>query len=397
MSLFPSFFLASLLAFTAFRPAVAAPVTVTQLSGESTSGSISSLDGKRLLLENGTSIATEKIRTIAFGSAPSAGERKGTESLFLACGSLLQGSGALLTEEEKIVLQIGVSTPLALPIDAVRGIRFLPERKDSLFERNLAGKGDPNNDRVYVPQGAELRELSGLIESITETQITLDRNGSPVELSRGKVYGLLFATALEPNVEGFNARLRLTDGSMLRGKNAAVSGETFSMDIVQDVSVDLPLRSVANIRLQPPNLVYLSDLEPESAVAQPVLAPSREWQRDLNVLGGALQLGRQVFEKGVGMAAGTRLTYANPDQALIKFTAIAGIDSGRGKRGDCELVISGDGTELVRHRLKGGEDPVVINADIASSSSIVIHVEPGRDYDLSDHVNLCEAAFLKRK
>ena len=93
--------------------------------------------------------------------------------------------------------------------------------------------------------------------------------------------------------------------------------------------------------------------------------------------------------------AGTRIAFKNSD-AFVSFSATVGIDADRGNRGDCEVVVSGDGQELARHRLRGGEAAVAINVDVSGVSEIMLSAEPGADYDLSDHVNWCEASFLKR-
>jgi hypothetical protein len=393
----PSFphFLAGLafLSGVALLPLQAALVTVTNVTGEESDGDLISIERDDLVFGDGTKLALAEVRSIVLASG--GGSREGTETVFLSCGSVVHCAGVALTDAEEISFQIAGGTAASFPIDAVRGVRFLPERKDSLFERNLAGKGDHDSDRVYLPQGAELRELSGLLDGLSADQVVLDRSGSMVEIPRGKVYGVLFAAALEPGLDGLNAQLRSSDGSSLRGKISGLKDGVLSLEMVEDVTLLLPLRTIESIRLRPPNLVYVSDLEPESAVAQPVLAPAREWQRDRNVLGGSLQIGRQIFEKGIGIAGGSRITFANPG-VYTKLTALVGIDAGRGVRGDCEAVVLGDGQELARHRLRGGEKPLTLNVDVSSVSSIALHVEPGEDYDLSDHVNWCEAAFLKK-
>lgn len=390
---FPLFLVGIAFFFVAASALPAAPVTVTKLSGNELRSDLKTIDADNLVFADGTKLALSDVRAISLSSG--GGSRDGTESVFLSCGSTVHGTGVVLTEEEEVTFLTTGGSEASFPIDAVLGIRFLPERKDSLFERNLAGKGDPDHDRVYVPQGSELRELSGLVDTLSADQVSIDRSGALVEVPRAKVYGLLFAKALTPDLDGLNAQVLLSDGSTVRGKISGLKEGVLSLAMVEKSTLSLPLRAVQNIRLQPPNLVYISDLEPESAVVQPVVAPTREWRRDRNVLDGSLQLGRQVFEKGLGLAGGTRLTFANPDETYATLTALVGIDAGRGKRGDCEAIVLGDGQELVRKRLRGGEKPIALNVDVSSVSSVVLYVEPGEDYDLSDHVNWCEAAFIK--
>ena len=376
--------------------ATAAAVSILTVTGEEHSGTLVAIDAEQIHLSSGdskTELATPDVRSIRFASSTAA--PAGAESLILACGTVLSGEAIELTDNEDIAIKLALGGNAAFPIDAVRGIRLQPKRNDSLFERGLTGEGDPENDRVYVPQGPELRELSGILDSMTTSEVVLDRDGVPVELARDKVHGILFANAIEPNLDGLNAVITVAGGSRIRCSITGFSSDSLQLQMVEGVELALRASHVESIRLQPPNLVYVSDLEPEAAVVQPLLAPQREWQRDLSVAGTPLQLGSRTFEKGLGTAAGTELTYQNTDQ-FAKFTALVGIDPARGKRGDCEVVVSADGRELERHRIKGGGEPVSLHVDVASASTIVLSVEPGEDYDLSDHVNWCDAAFLKK-
>lgn len=395
-AVFPRLFAGAVVAIVSFYTvpsSTAVEVSISTLDGSEVKADLTGISEGKAALSDGSSIAVDQIRNLRFSTGAS--RQKGAEMVFLACGSQLGGSSVHLTEDEDIAIQLASGSALAFPIDAVRGVRLLPERKESLFERNLRVKGDPENDRIYVPQGTELRELTGVIEEFLENNVSLDRDGAPVSLTRDKVYGILFANAVESSTEDLNAVVRTRDGSTLRGKIQGFADNVLQLQMIEATIVNLPANQIETIKVQPPNLIYASDLTPTSSVMQPVLAPARDWQRDKSVSGTPLQLGSRTFEKGIGMAGGTQMTFTNTG-SYSTFSALAGIDALRGNRGDCEAIVTGDGQELVRHRLRGGEPPVAINIDVSGSSEIVLSVEPGNDYDLSDHVNWCEAAFLKK-
>ena len=377
----------------AAQQARALEVSIATLTGQEVTGDLEKIENGIAHLVGGNTVAVAEIRRMHFPTSTS--RPTGPETVFLSCGSVVTGNIVILTEKEDISIQLAVGGSAAFPIDAVRGVRLLPTRKDSLFERQLAGDGDAEKDRVFVPQETELRELAGVLESLGADQISIDRDGAMVELPRGKVYGVLLANAVEPDVEALNAVVRTTDDSSFRGSIAGFADGMLHLTMVESIEVVLPAQHIDNIRVQPPNLVYVSDLTPASAVVQPVLAPARDWQRDLSVTGKPLQLGQRTFEKGVGMAGGTQITFENPGN-FETFTALIGIDFERGERGDCEAVVTGGGKELARHRLKGNAAAIAINVDVSAASEIVLSVEPGEDYDLSDHVDWCEAAFLKK-
>jgi hypothetical protein len=368
-------------------------VTISTLTGAEISDNLTSIDSESAVLGNGKSIPVAEIRSLRF--AENSTRPQGVESVFLACGSQLSGNAVELNDAEEIAIQLAAGNTAAFPIDAVRGVRLLPERKDSLFERQLTGKGDPENDRVFVPQGTELRELTGILEQFTAEEVSLDRKGAPVSLSRNKVYGILFANAVVANTDSLNATIRTRDGSHFRASIQSFTGDVLHILMLDATKLSLPIGNIRSIKIQPPNLLYASDLTPTNSIVQPVLAPSREWQRDRSIAGGPMQVGNRTFEKGIGMAGGTQITFENPG-TFVAFTALVGIDAQRAHRGDCEIVVRGDGQELARHRLRGGEEPISLNIDVTKATDIVLSVDPGEDYDLSDHVNWCDAAFLKK-
>jgi len=100
------------------------------------------------------------------------------------------------------------------------------------------------------------------------------------------------------------------------------------------------------------------------------------------------------------MHATCRLTY-KVNGRFTRFAATIGIDEAivratRGK-GDCVFVVTGDGKELFRQRMKGGESPKTIDVDIADVKEVTLALEMGDDpdLDLADHGNWCDARFIR--
>ena len=159
----------------AAQQARALEVSIATLTGQDVTGDLEKIENGIAHLVGGSTVAMAEIRSIHFPT--SSGRPTGPETVFLSCGSVITGNTAILTEKEDISVQMAIGGSAEFPIDAVRGVRLLPTRKDSLFERQLAGDGDAENDRVFVPQESELRELAGVLESLGADQISIDRDG----------------------------------------------------------------------------------------------------------------------------------------------------------------------------------------------------------------------------
>jgi len=91
-----------------------------------------------------------------------------------------------------------------------------------------------------------------------------------------------------------------------------------------------------------------------------------------------------VFYKGLGVHATCRLTFDRPDQFNV-LAATIGIDDETNGRGDCEFVVMGDGKELFRKRIRGKDEAQLIRVKIDGFKKITLAVEPGQDFDFSDH------------
>ena len=96
------------------------------------------------------------------------------------------------------------------------------------------------------------------------------------------------------------------------------------------------------------------------------------------------------------MQASSRLVFAN-EAGFDRFSAVAGIAAETKGRGDCQMIVRGDGIELWSKRVTGGGGPLEIDVDIEGIKEVALVVSPGAEFDLGDHANWGEARFLKTK
>ena len=148
-------------------------------------------------------------------------------------------------------------------------------------------------------------------------------------------------------------------------------------------------------------MVYLSDLTPSSQEQQTRFAAARLWRNDKSLLGNPLRLKYKstgkvlTFEKGLGTRSYTQLVYDN--DRFDQFRAIVGIDLETAGRGDCEMVVEGDGIQLWSKRVRAEDDPESIVVDIDGISKVSLIVREGEYFDLADHANWADARFTISK
>jgi len=96
------------------------------------------------------------------------------------------------------------------------------------------------------------------------------------------------------------------------------------------------------------------------------------------------------------MQSFSQLSFSNSNE-FDRFKSFVGIDAETQGRGDCQMVVRGDGIELWSKRIKAAEEPQQVDVDISGIKEISLIVYPGEDFDLGDHADWGEARFLKTK
>ena len=150
-------------------------------------------------------------------------------------------------------------------------------------------------------------------------------------------------------------------------------------------------------------IVFLSDLEPESAKwtpyfgpasVSPILAAYYAPRKDRPLMPGVLKLGEKEYQKGLAVHSRTELVYRLPGR-FRQFQAVVGIDHRVRQRGNVRLVVTGDERVLLETAVTGTDDPKSVDLDIQGVRRLGILVDFGENLDVGDHLNLCNARIIK--
>jgi hypothetical protein len=315
----------------------------------------------------------------------------------LAGGGAIRAKAVAVTQDEcQIDWLFG---KLKLPLSAVRGIRLntetdpkkVPGGADQ-FDGDVAG-APGERDRLYVIVEGKVQSLQGIVVAVTPENVTFNYEGADRTLPRDKAFGLTLAgTGKTPALTGL-ALLTLSEGSAVWTQVRKMENGVASVKLSVGPELALPWAAVARVQVRSDRLAFVSDLTPVE-VYQSSIADIGPHKVDLSVRGRPLSVKGRTFEKGLGMHATCRVTF-NVDPRFNAFAATIGIDDETKGKGDCEFVVLGDGKELFRKRMRGGDAAVEVAVKLPGVKQLTLAVEAGEDLDFGDHGNWCDARLIR--
>lgn len=142
------------------------------------------------------------------------------------------------------------------------------------------------------------------------------------------------------------------------------------------------------------NVVYLSDLAPETFIAVPFLEYVRPLKMDRNALGGWLRTEEGAFLKGIGTYSACRVRY-NLQGRFSRFAAEVAIDACTQGKGsvNCHVLVDGERKVSVGP-IRGGNRPVPVVVDVTGAASLDLVVDFGERADEQDYVNWLNARLI---
>lgn len=258
------------------------------------------------------------------------------------------------------------------------------------------------NDTIIVETSNGERGVEGILESIDAEFVRINYKGKSEKIGLAKVKAVVTADLALAKLDGSIATVELVDESKIVGAIVELVDGELTLNVATGTSIGLSTSSVASITIASNRLLYLSDAEPIEVQQKSVFAVQRNWKRDRSVENNPLRIRHKAsektvsFNKGLGTQASSRLVFANTNE-FDRFGAVVGIDAETKGRGDCQMVIRGDGIELWSKRVRGSDGPQEIDVDITGMKEVELLVYPGEEFDLGDHADWCDARFLKTK
>jgi hypothetical protein len=370
---------------------------LTLIDGSNLIGTISEINehGDVLLSGSPQIIAVSEIDSIVIDRAVSADSSgAGSVMVHLVNGSRIAIRKPALNDE---VLTFESSFGIKqLPLQSISAIIW---RATPTVETQLT-QPSTSDDRIVVDTNEGERIVSGLIEGLDAQQLQFQYQNESRQVNIGRINGVLMADVGIKLPTGVEVSLDLIDLSKLRGVLVKLDDSQLYLKVLESLVLKVPTDQIKAIAIKSDRQVYLSDLTPVDVRQRTDFGLPRNWQRDRSVQGNRLTLRKddssqvQEFAKGLGVQAFTQLDFAN-DNAFTRFKAFVGIDTETKGRGDCRMVVRGDGIELWSARVRGTDSLQELDLDISGFKTISLIVLSGDAFDLADHANWCNARFVK--
>lgn len=312
-------------------------------------------------------------------------------------GEILASQMALADETLTCQSSLG-DGEIQLPLQAVRAVVWT----SSQGVESAVSSPSKDNDQIVVQVADGERIVGGILESVDGEFLQVNFKNESRQIGLAKVMAFVVADLGLKSPTGSTATVELVDGSRVVGVINGLAGGDLEMNLAGGASLKIKARKIVTVSIVSDRLAYLSDIEPIEVQEKSVFAIQLPWQRDRSVGNNPLRLTiqqpRETVElsKGIGMQSFSQLSFANTNE-FDRFRAVVGIDAETAGRGDCQMVIRGDGIELWSQRVKATDDPLQVDLDIAGVKEVVLIVYPGEDFDLGDHADWGEARFLKTK
>ncbi|MCH2183171.1 MAG: NPCBM/NEW2 domain-containing protein [Mariniblastus sp.] len=372
-------------------------VTLEMINGKTAEGTLEKIDetgrmtGKGLPPEcNIDQVASIKTRIPKNSTAPSGIQIR------LAAGGRIDVERLTIGDDEIRIESSGRKE--IMPLDIVQAVVWQTTEKTD----NQVAARSTEMDTVVVETDSGERLVQGVLEGVDGTHVKIQYRGESRKIAKSKVRALILADLQMPAPEGVMATVRTAQGWVVSGAIKKLEEGYLHLAPLAGSRISVHLRDILSIAVKSDRVVYLSDLEPVDVQQRPEFTVPRSWKRNRSVEGNPLTLKNpstgetSIYAQGLGTQAFTALTFENGGD-FDRFQVTVGIDAETMGHGDCELVVQGDGIQLWSKRVRGSDPPEVLSIDIAGMKEIMLIVKAGEQFDLADHVDWCEARFVKNQ
>ena len=267
-------------------------------------------------------------------------------------------------------------------------------------QRNDLLRSKRKRDTILLRNGDR---IEGTLEALSATEVEVEVARKKVVAKWPQVSAVLLSTDLTEKARPKESRAWLVLSATERspgGRFAVVApscdGATFSAKTTFGAILRVPLERVVSLDLMANLIVQLSELTPSEYTYTPYLDEKFPYRIGANVMGRDLLLGGSYYDKGVGLHAGSRISYPLGAK-FSRFDALVGLDDLDGRDGQVRirLLLDGKAVDLGKTAWTSRDGAVRISVDVAGAKEMTLVVEPGANRPIRGVVNVVEARLIR--
>lgn len=373
---------------------------VQTLTGKKLSGDLIGLDKQTVVLKTANGEVRHPVADVLQIDLPSPEQppKGGWYDVELTDGSILRCSNVLLkgkAAELTLLPDLAVSVPFSAIFSILRDahdpavkaewLKFLPTR--SQYDTVVV-----KLDNVVDGLGGTFGDGTAAGDAI---EFTRTDSGQKMTPKLAKIVGLIFVQKPDPSAPPTLCKLTDNARNVLVAADVTLNDKGLSVTTVAGVRVAYPTASrLAKLDFSKGKLAYLSDMEPVLVEETSTEDSVFHYRRDVNLEGGPLRMGADVFPKGLALHSRTVLTYGIGGD-YREFRAVLGVDESVLTESRVAVVIEGDGRELFKAEVARKDPPRPIMVDVKGVQRLRITVRSAGLLDLGAQVNLGDAKVSK--
>ena len=311
-------------------------------------------------------------------------------TLLLSNGDRLVGEPASVVGE-RLVWQspsLGkVSVPFNRMVSITRGLNTAPPDES------------PKQDVITLANGDR---ATGVFTGVADQKVTVQADNGPVTVPLENVKRIAFAQTPASADFSKSFRIRLTDGTIFTVADATMENDQAKLTLKGKTPtvVTVPLNTMLCIEQNNGPIAWLSSQVPTESVQTPYLAGAATWPAkfDRAVDGSPLSFGGRTYDRGIGVHAYSRLTFALDPQWTAFRTQYA-IDWQRDqprKYADVTVRIKLD--DKVVHEAKHVPEGAISNLvqlELKGAKTLTLECDYGDAGDTQAHLDWLQPALLR--
>jgi hypothetical protein len=387
-------------------------VDAETVEGESYHGEVASWSDSALVIRDGEQrheLATDRLQRIR-GAREVALPVRPNAFIAFHDGTQLSVT-AVQSDGDQATLKTSWGT-VTCPLREIHTIRWNPgeDERDDSWQAML--RNELTGDALIVRRDADhLDFLEGTVQSISEAAVRFEFDGQDLDLPLERLAGVIFFRSPDRTDGGARFQVNLRDQSVWQGTDISVSGGHLVVRTVGGVKLSAPLTEMTEVTFAPQSLIYVSDLQPEQLLMEPLLQPTRATQKVLDFLyrprmneafaAKPLQLQfpddvqPTVYTKGLAIHSRTHLIY-RLEEPFREVRGVVGWDPDfRRNGGTVQLLLRVGGETIFDAVWKPDDPPVEIALPLNEAKRLELIVDYADGSDVGDHLNLCNLRLIK--
>jgi hypothetical protein len=306
------------------------------------------------------------------------------------------------TKNEKAEITLLDDDKFDTPVKTIRSVRMQTDNESQIdqWRSILAKKRD--SDVLVVRGDANLDYHAGVLSDVNAETVQFQLDGELLPIKRSKVFGIVYRHPSDESLPSPICRLIDAFGSQWQVKKLGLNGK-LELVTPAGMAVHCSQDNILRIDYSAGKIAYLSDLKPDTVKWTPFFATAKNTDSvekffqprlDCNFDSGPLQIAGKKYDKGLAIHSRTEMVYRLPD-SFRRFKAVAGIDDSVRPQGNIQLTIRGDDKVLLDATISGTDGPKGIDLDISGTRRLDILVDYGKNTDVGDQLDLCNARIVK--